>query len=108
MVAGHRDHLAGRAACWHAKWISCALHHERRHLHGVELGLTGLGRPAGRVQRKRQAEHGDRAAVRRGAAGHTGAGGAAADDQRQAAQLAAAQVLDDRRPGLVEPVGWSG
>ncbi len=53
VVAGHRDHLAGRAACRHAERISFALHHERRHLHGVELGLTGLLRAARRMQRER-------------------------------------------------------
>jgi hypothetical protein len=59
------------------------------------------------VQRKRQAENGDRATLGRSAAGHPGAGGAAADDERKAAQFAAAELLDDRRPGLVEPVGRS-
>ena len=107
VVPGHRDHLAGRAASWHAKRISFALHHESRHLHGVELGLTRLLRPTWRMQREGQTEHGGRAAVRHGSAGHTGPGRAAADDQGHATQFAVAQVLDDRPPGLVELGGWS-
>ena len=56
----------------------------------------------GRVQREREAQDADRAGRGRGAAGDPGAGRAAADDERQPAQLAAAQLLDDRGPGRVE------
>ena len=111
VVPGDRDHAAARPGRRHAEGVSVPLYDERRHLDGVELGLTvfALARRAARsVQRKGQAQHGDRTGVGRGTAGHAGAGGPAAGDQWQAAQLAAAQVIDHRRPGRVELARRSG
>ena len=57
------------------------------------------------MQRERQAQYGDGSAVRRGPARDPGAGRTASDDQRQPFQLAVDELLDDRRPGHVEPRG---
>ena len=73
----------------------------------VELVLTrlaGVG-SAGSVHGECEAEHGGRARLGRRAARHTRAGRAAAHHERQPAQLAVAQLFDDRDPRLVQPVG---
>ena len=44
MVARNLDHDAALAAGRHAEGVPRSLHHERRHLHGVELGEPGGGR----------------------------------------------------------------
>ena len=59
-----------------------------------------------RVERKRQAQDGDRAGLGSGPAGDTRAQRPAAGHQRQVLQLLA-EALDDRRPPLVEPGRWS-
>ena len=77
---------------------------EHGQLDRVELVLARLLGPAGSVQRERQAEHGDRTGLGRRPARHPRAGGATADHERQPAQLALAQLLDHRNPGLVQPI----
>jgi hypothetical protein len=54
------------------------------------------------MERKRQAQHRDRAALRGGPARDPSARRATAYDQRQALQLAVPQMLHDRDPGRVE------
>ena len=89
----------------------------------VSGGRTGRSRPGRRASaaRPRRARAGassracpggcsgkarhstaDRAALRRRATGDAGARRSSADDQRQLAEVAVAQLVDDRRPGLVE------
>ena len=63
---------------------------------------------ARRLQREREAQHADGAGRARRAARDARAGRAAARDERQAAQLVRAQMLDDRRPGRVELVRRGG
>ncbi len=105
VVAGDRDHGPVRARARHPELVPIALDDQRRHRDRVELGLAGLLRAAGGMDRERQAEHRDRFALRRGPAGHPRAGGAAADDQRQPLQLAAAKVLDHGGPRGIESCG---
>jgi hypothetical protein len=60
-------------------------------------------------KREGEAEDAGGAGLGRGAAGDTGAGRAAADEQRYAAQLLRMQLLDDGDPGGVElPCGRRG
>ena len=77
-----------------------------RHRHCIELWQAARRRlrATRRLQRERQAEDTDRAGRLCCAAGDARARGAAAGDERQPAELAGAQVLDDGRPGRVELV----
>ena len=112
VVAAHRDHPPRRAGCGHAEAVSLALHHQRRNAHRVELWLTrrrcGRALAPWRDQREREAHDTDRAGSVGGPAGDPGAGGSAAGDQRQFAQGAAEQLLDDRTPREVELLGTRG
>ena len=110
MVARHLDDPRGGApARRHPERVVLALDDERRDADGVELGQAALLRPArGGGSGEREAEHADRAGRRSGAAGDARAGGAAAGDERQAAELARAELLDDRRPRGVELAGRRG
>ena len=69
---------------------------------GRRLGAGG--RAARGLQREGEAEHPDGAGRLCRAARDAGARGPAAGDQRQPAQLALEQVVDDRRPGGIELV----
>jgi hypothetical protein len=97
---------------WDAEGVPFSLHDEHGQPHSLEFGESALCRvicPARRMQGKRQADDGDRARRRRGAAGHPGARRAAADDQGKFAQRPAAQLGDHREPAGVELMSrrWS-
>jgi Stage II sporulation protein E (SpoIIE) len=102
-VIARDDHNAPvRAALRHAEGVALALHDEHGNLDGVELVLARLLGPAWGVERERQAEHADRTGLRHRPARHPRPGGATADDQRQPAQIAVAQLLDHSNPGRVQ------
>jgi hypothetical protein len=63
-VPGIWDDRAFRARRRHPEPVAFALDHERRHRDRVELGQPALLAPPGRINRKREAEHGDRAGLR--------------------------------------------
>src|ERR687897_1192492 len=110
-VAARYDHHAAPAALRrHSERVAITLHNEHGNVDLVELVLARLGRigPAGSVHRKGKAEHGHRAGLGRRPARDPRAGGASADHDRQPAQIAIPELLDDRDPCLVEPVGRSG
>jgi 5'-3' exonuclease len=106
VVARNLHDRATRAGRRHAERVPVTLHDEHRQLDVVELVQATLGGrgpgAARRLQRERKAEHRHGTGFLRGPAGHARAQRAAADDQRQPAQLPAAEVIDDRRPGDVE------
>ena len=85
-----------------------ALHDEGRDIDGVELREAALLGAAGRVEGEREADEGDRLGVGGRAARDAGAGGAAAGQDREAAEWALVELEDDRRPSRVELARRSG
>ena len=87
----------------HAERVRGALHHERRHgrRRRARAARVFSGRPGGCTGKARHSTP-TAPVVGRRAARHPRARRAAADDERQVAQRARAQVLDDRDPGRVE------
>ena len=76
-------------------------------LNRVQLGQPALGgivALAGWVQREGEAQDGDCADIREGAARDPRAGRAPAGDDRKPAQRVRAQLLENRRPGRIELV----
>jgi hypothetical protein len=96
--ARDENNVAVRRFGWDPERVALALDDERWHIDGVKLGQASLLRLPGRVDWEREAENSDCANLVRGAAGDPRAGGAAADDQRQARE----ELRDDREPGLVQ------
>jgi hypothetical protein len=87
----------------HPEWVSLTLNDEHRDGHRVELVQAACrARAAGRSQGEREAKHGEGTGHFGGAAGDPRAQGSAADEKRQAAQLAREQVIDRCRPSSVE------
>jgi hypothetical protein len=86
------------------------LHDQRWHRHRVKLVQAACGRAgaARRVQWKREAKHRDGAGRFCGAACDSRSQRPAADEERQAAQLALEQVVDNGRPSSVELARRSG
>jgi hypothetical protein len=110
MVALHLHYCATLGRGWHPEWVSFSLHDQRRDRHLLELVQAACG-GAGttrRLQWKREAKHRDGAGRFRGAACDSRSQGPAADEERQAAQLAFEQVFDDCRPSNVELARRSG
>jgi hypothetical protein len=94
---------------WHPEWVSLTLHDEHRDGHRVELVQAGCRvRASGRVQWECEAKNPESTRIFGGAAGDPRSQGSAADEKRQAAQLARNQVVDRCRPGSVEPSRRSG
>jgi hypothetical protein len=110
VVARHLHHGATLGGGWHPKWVSLPLHDQRRDRHLVEFVQAACGRAgaARRVQWKREAKHRDGAGRFRGAACDSRSQGPAADEERQTAQLALEQVIDNCRPSNVELARRSG
>src|SRR5438876_7735240 len=89
--------------------VAGALDDERRHRDRVELGQAARRRRATRrLQREREAEHGDGARRLDGAAGHPRAGRAPAHEERHAAESSRAEMLADGDPGGVQRAGRRG
>jgi hypothetical protein len=86
----------------HSEWITVSLDDEHRHRDGVELVQAVLLRAAGRVYRKREAEHRRRACRFRRAAGDAGSERPPAHNQWEVSQRARTQVVDHSRPRRVE------
>ena len=110
MVARHLNYCATLGGGWHPEWVSFPLHDQRRDRHLVEFVQAACGGAgaARRVQWKREAKHRDGAGRFRGAACDSRSQGPAADEERQAAQLALEQVVDNCRPSNVELARRSG
>ena len=88
-----------------AEGVPPALDDVDRHARPRELVGPGLLRPAGRVQRERQAEDAGRPGRDRRPAGDPGPGAATADDERAGAGAGAGEgVVRERREGG-EPAG---
>jgi hypothetical protein len=83
--------------------VGVALTRETQARASVHARRRRCGAAAWRPQRKREAEHSDSTTRLGGAAGHSGAERAAADDQRQPVEHVVPQVLDDRGADNVEP-----
>ena len=87
----------------HPKWVSLPLHDEHRDGYRVELVQAACcASAAGRSQREREAKHGEGTGRFGGATGDPRSQGSAADEKRQAAQLAREQVFDRCQPSSVE------
>ena len=106
----HLHHRAALAGGRHAERVALALHHERRNRYGVQLGQAAVlrGGAARSVHGKRQAEHSHGAGGLHRAARDARAQRAAADHERQPAQLAAAELVDHGSPGGIELVRGRG
>jgi DNA-binding MarR family transcriptional regulator len=106
VVAGNLHDLAALSGRRHPEAIPCALDDQGRDAHGVQLVETvlrwGPAGPARRPEREREAEHRHRPCLLDGAARDACAQGPAADDDRQSAQRALAEVVEDGGPGRVE------
>jgi hypothetical protein len=106
VVTGYLDHRSPRGGGRDPEPISAALHDERRDMHGVELREPArclrAGPAARRLEREREAEHGDGSRRLCSAAGNPGTERAAANDARKPAELAGRELLHDRSPGGVE------
>jgi hypothetical protein len=98
MCAGNEHDLAAGPGWRDTKRVPLALNDERGHAHGVKLGEPGLLRPAGRMEREREADHRRRAELSGGSAGHARAGGAPADDEWRVE----CELLDHGHPGGVQ------
>ena len=112
VVAWDLHHCATRRSGRNPEPVSLTLDDQRRGRYRVELFKTArrcrLPGAARRLKREGKAKHRNRADRLRCAAGHPGAQGSTADDERQHAQLTRAHVVDRRRPGGVEVVRRGG
>jgi DNA-binding MarR family transcriptional regulator len=106
VVPGNLHDLTALSGRRHPEGIPRALDDQGREAHRIQLVETVLRRgpagPARRLEREREAEHRDRARLLDGAARYARAQGPAADDERQPAQLALAEVVEHGDPGRVE------
>ena len=108
MVASDGHDLARRTGRRNPERIALALHHERRHGYGFELGqaaLARLPRARRRLERKCKTEDTGGACCICGPARDARAERAAADDGRKVCELCTAQTLEDGRPDCVELSG---
>jgi hypothetical protein len=111
MIAWHRHDGPVPTSWWHSERIVVSLHDEYRHPHRLEFGQSTLGRvidTAGRMNRKRQAQHRHRVHLGCGAAGDTGACGAASDHEGNITEGVIAQLRENRQPGGIELPGGGG
>lgn len=100
------DH-AVRTLRRHTEWVALALDDERGDLNRIELLETTFLRPAGRVERKGEAQNGDRIGHRGGATGDPRTQRPAPGQDGHAAECVLAELGDDRAPSHVELARWS-
>ena len=106
VVSRDEQHGSTRGVRWNAERVPLALNDEGRCGDDVELGEAArpwLGPLAlGRLQRKGEAQHTDRARRASRSARDSRSGGAASDNERPSAEPASAQLVDHRHPDHVE------